>query len=374
VLGGLDHGGTERLCLDVVRHAPEGTHSTVLVLDETCRAMEGEFRKVPSLELVWVGRNSLSRFGLFRYLWEFFGRMASDGVIVYSIGVPQVITGLAGRLRGVTVYASAGNPPPEKGQRDRWKWIVIVALSRVAGTPIQACSHMVEVSLRSLGIGLPRGSGTISNGSDIAGISATAEAERWCAPKKRGTLVVGMVARLDTIKDQATLLRAFARVCRTIEPAVELWLVGDGESREYLKNLAKELSVASRTRFLGARDDVPKLLGQMDVYAFSTTREEGLGIALVEAMAAGLPVVASDVPACREVLDGGRAGALVPAGDPDAMAAALDALLVCEAERRRWGALAQARARHVYDIACCAERWYQLLSAGAPRAGASCAS
>ena len=67
--------------------------------------------------------------------------------------------------------------------------------------------------------------------------------------------------------------------------------------------------------FLGSRRDVPALLGQSDVFVFSTTKEEGLGTVLIEALAAGLPVVASDVPACREALEGGKWGALVPAAD-----------------------------------------------------------
>ena len=75
----------------------------------------------------------------------------------------------------------------------------------------------------------------------------------------------------------------------------------------------------------------------MDVFAFSTSRHEGFGIALIEAMAAGLPVVASDVPACREVLADGAAGVLVPAGDPARLADALCDLLGSEDERAAVG-------------------------------------
>ena len=63
--------------------------------------------------------------------------------------------------------------------------------------------------------------------------------------------------------------------------------------------------------FLGSSLEITKLLGNSDIFAFSTTEDEGFGIALIEAMAAGLPIIASDVPACREVLDG-NAGILVP--------------------------------------------------------------
>ena len=67
-----------------------------------------------------------------------------------------------------------------------------------------------------------------------------------------------------------------------------------------------------RKYFLGIRLDITKLLAKADIFALSTTQDEGFGIVLIEAMAAGLPIIASDVPACREVLDDGNAGILVP--------------------------------------------------------------
>jgi glycosyltransferase involved in cell wall biosynthesis len=108
---------------------------------------------------------------------------------------------------------------------------------------------------------------------------------------------------------------------------VQLWLVGDGSQRQRLENLSTSLGLADAVTFLGSRRDVPALLGQSDVFVFSTTREEGLGTVLIEALAAGLPIVASDVPACSEALAAGRWGTLVPPSDPAAMAAALIASL-----------------------------------------------
>ena len=83
------------------------------------------------------------------------------------------------------------------------------------------------------------------------------------------------------------------------------------------------LGLEGSVTFLGPRRDVPALLGQCEVFVFSTTRQEGLGTVLIEAMAAGLAIVASDVPACRELLGDGRWGRLVTAGDSRALAEAL---------------------------------------------------
>ena len=171
-----------------------------------------------------------------------------------------------------------------------------------------------------------------------------------------------MVARLDPIKDQATLIRAFAALAREL-PEAELWLVGDGQEEARLRPLADAEGVATRVVFWGRRADIPELLGQMDAYAFSTTRGEGFGIALIEAMAAGLPVVASDVPACREVLADGDAGTLVQAGNPAALAAALRPLLRDRRLRAGWAARATARVRTAYTAERCAADWYRLLLA-----------
>ena len=94
------------------------------------------------------------------------------------------------------------------------------------------------------------------------------------------------------------------------------------------------------------RRDVPELVGELDLFVFATTADEGLGIALIEAMAAGVPVVASDVGACREVLDDGALGLLVPPGDPLALADAIEcvrsqpAAAAARAERARRKAFA----------------------------------
>ena len=268
--------------------------------------------------------------------------------------------GASARLAGVrSVHVSLGNPAPCDRPRQR-KWRTILRLSSVLGVPVHSCSVAVEQSFRELGAGLPRGSGVIPNGCDVAGIAERGTPVRALRPRG-DRLVIGMVARLHPMKDQATLIRAFAEVAKQ-HPRAELWLIGDGTRAGELCALAVAEGVADRVVFWGPRRDVPELLGRLDVFAFSTTRDEGFGIALIEAMAAGLPVVASDVPACREVLADGEAGRLVPAGDPDALATELRALLRDPGLRAAWAARATA---HVgaYTAERCAADWYRLLLA-----------
>ena len=122
-----------------------------------------------------------------------------------------------------------------------------------------------------------------------------------------------MIARLDHIKDQSTLIKAYSK----IKKKCKLVLVGDGEKKYKLEQMALNLGLDPQKIFFGSRNDIPNLLANADIFALSTTEAEGFGIVLIEAMAAGLPIIATDVSPCKEVLDNGNAGLLVPPGSVD---------------------------------------------------------
>lgn len=147
--------------------------------------------------------------------------------------------------------------------------------------------------------------------------------------------VVGMVARLEAPKNHPLLLRAFARVMGQF-PEARLLLVGDGRRREELEGLAMSLGIRDRALFVGARRDLPELLASMDVVALISDRE-GLPVAMLEAMAAGRPVVATDVGGIGAVVRPGATGLLVPAGDEVALAASLAGLIGDRELARRMG-------------------------------------
>ncbi len=142
-----------------------------------------------------------------------------------------------------------------------------------------------------------------------------------------------MVARFLAPKDHATLLDAFARV----EPPSRLWLVGDGPEREAAERQASRLGLGDRVSFLGARGDVAALLAQAQVGVLSS-RQEGFPLVVLEAMRAGLPVVATAVGGIAEAIDEGQTGFLVPRADVAALAGALIRLAADPGLRRRMGA------------------------------------
>ncbi len=158
-----------------------------------------------------------------------------------------------------------------------------------------------------------------------------------------GTFRLGMVARLDPIKDHATLLEALARLPAG-ERAVECELVGGGVLEPELKSQAATLRLVERglVRFCGWVEDVGAHLNRWDLFVFSTTAQEGFGNAAAEAMAYGLPCIFTDVGPCREV--GGDAVVYVPPKDPGALAATITTLRDDPDRRRQLGALAYERA------------------------------
>jgi glycosyltransferase involved in cell wall biosynthesis len=129
-----------------------------------------------------------------------------------------------------------------------------------------------------------------------------------------------------------------------------VWLIGNGTRQLEYERLIAELGLTETVKLLGMRRDIPELLGQLDVFAFAATPDEGQGIALVEAMAAGVPIVATDVGACREVLDDGELGTLVPPHQPQALAAAIERTLLARDQAAAQVARARAKAFSRFTI------------------------
>jgi len=161
------------------------------------------------------------------------------------------------------------------------------------------------------------------------------------------------IGRLEPRKGVDVLLRAFARL-RAARPDASLTLLGDGDERAALEALARSLRIADAVVFLGAADEAEKRsqLAQADVLCAPARHGESFGLVLVEAMAAGVPVVSADNAGYRTVLTGAGAAGLAPAGDAAALADRLAAVLGDDALRARlsgWGrdaaAVADLRAR-----------------------------
>ncbi len=170
--------------------------------------------------------------------------------------------------------------------------------------------------------------------------------------------IIGSVGRHDPVKDYGCLLRAFVRVYDAHSDA-HLVLVGDGPQNSALRSAAWDLQIHDRVHFVGWSDDLPLALTTFDVFVLPSL-SEGMSNALLEAMAAGLPCVATDVGGNRDVIEDGVSGVLVPSRSPERLAEALEGLIESETLRNLFGAAAQARARALFSLDAMVARYEDL--------------
>jgi glycosyltransferase involved in cell wall biosynthesis len=156
------------------------------------------------------------------------------------------------------------------------------------------------------------------------------------------------VGRLVPVKNQAMLLDAAAALQRR-NLRVTTVIVGDGPLKQELQSRADALGIAASVRLLGERPDVERVLAAFDVFAL-TSVSEGLSNTIQEAMASGLPVVATRVGGADELVDHDRTGVLVPSNDPIALANTLESLLVAPERRLRMARAARTRAQSEFSL------------------------
>lgn len=178
-------------------------------------------------------------------------------------------------------------------------------------------------------------------------------------------IVVGTVGRQVAVKNHALLLAAAAPLCRA-NPRLKLVLLGEGELRESLLRQADALGIADALLLPGERGDIPQVLPAFDVFAMPS-RSEGHSIALLEAAAAGLPVVATAVGGNPEIVQQGETGLLVPSEDEAALGAALARTIEDAPFREMLGRQARCWAERAVSVAVMADNYENLYrDAGAP--------
>jgi glycosyltransferase involved in cell wall biosynthesis len=198
-----------------------------------------------------------------------------------------------------------------------------------------AVSEAVSRSLRARAIFPAHKIRVVPNAVDVhkfAGARRSFELEekmRVC--ESSSTMRVGIVGELSEVKGQDVFLRAARLIAEKFAGAVEFIVAGEdasnaGEQRASLEKLVMELGLTERVRFAGRCQDVPGFLSTLDVFV-SASRSEAFGIAMVEAMASGLPVVATATEGARELIEDGLTGLIVPVGDHVSLAESVAGLL-----------------------------------------------
>lgn len=272
---------------------------------------------------------------------------AFDAVMAARLAwVPIVIHGEHGR--------EASDPEGRNQRRNSLRRLLAPLVDRFVTVSFDLREWLIQV------VGVPsRKVLTIHNGVDTSRFSDDGRATgRRTLGLPEDSVVIGTVGRLDPVKDQMRLLEAFAGLT-TANPRSVLVIVGDGPCRGDLEARARRPDLAGRVRFLGERGDVPLLLRGLDVFVLSSIAE-GISNTILEAMATGLPVVATRTGGNPELVEDGVTGTLVPVGNPATLAGALRAYLADPHLRALHGKAGRQRAMEEFGLKRMAERHREL--------------
>jgi len=347
VVQNLNYGGMERVLADIVSGLDRARFEPhVLVLQYLGRFAEG-LERVAGLHVApsMTRWSMLHPAALIRWL-----RTLAPHIVHTHSGVWYKAS-LAARGAGVprVIHTEHGRHVP-----DPWSARLMDRRASRRTDWVVAVSEAVAAQLRSRVVADSRRVVVIPNG--IATAQFAQAGDRHRLRRELGVdercLVIGSIGRLEPVKGYDVMLDAFAALRRRWPGGNDVLLVlaGDGSERAALQARAARLDISASVRLLGWRDDVHDLHAGFDLFTIAS-RSEGMSISLLEAMAAGLCPLVTNVGGNAEVLGPEQRELLVPSEDPAALAAAWHRLLTDPARRGEAARAAQKRARERFDVA-----------------------
>jgi sugar transferase (PEP-CTERM/EpsH1 system associated) len=359
LLPNLRTGGMERLIVEMAKHADRSrTSPQVVCIGERGQlATEAEKFGVEVIALdLPIGRNPRLPLTLARLI----RRLRAE--VLHTHGpYAQFYGGVAARIAGGcrVVHTMHGFPWPRN-----WRRRLLSRLSNALTQYVVAVSHDLATYARDELKASPDRLRVIHNGIDAERFSCAAE---HTGPDSEGRFAAVMVARLSSEKDFATLFQAIGLV-RQKHPNFDLAIAGDGPLRPQLESQIEQLALREHVHLLGNVNDIPKLLSSSQVFVLSS-HTEGLSIALLEAMAQGLPVVATAVGGNPEVVVEGETGFLVPRESPGMLADRLVWLFEHRHAAHSMGAAGRRRVEDEFDVRRMVASYEDLYSQSARRNG-----
>jgi glycosyltransferase involved in cell wall biosynthesis len=346
-------GGTEKLVYDLVRHIDKHVVSPVVC----CLDKFGDFgeelqregyqvytlNRKPGIDWGLISRLSaivrqeqIDIIHAQQYTPYFYGLMASlSSKLSISTKSPKLI------------FTEHGIPYP---YRKKMKRLILNPVLCLFADEIITISEYTKSNLIKYENFPARRMKIVYNGVDLGQFSQEIDpaAKKQFLRLPHDSKVIGIVARLDPVKNHAMLFRAFKKVLNSI-PETYLLIVGEGAEENKLKALTESLGISDKTVFLGARKDIPELLHIFDVFALPSL-SEGMSVTLIEAMGAGVPVVATRVGGNPEVVKDQETGYLVESDNDQEMADMLIKLLQDNEARQRMRQAGQQRAHDIFSL------------------------
>lgn len=355
VIYALRTGGLENGLVNIINRMPIGRYEHIII----CLTEADDFANritVNGVRVIELHKRGGHDFRFYWRLWRLFRELRPD--IIHSRNLAALETQLlAVTMRGVKrVHGEHGRDVNELDGKNRR----YMALRRLMGHFIDSyivVSKDLEHWLAAAAGIKPGKIAQIYNGVDHKKFSRDSDVPAGDLPldweSQEYKLIIGTVGRLSPIKDQRSLLQAMG-LLRDRKPQLfnqlHLLIVGEGPERQALAQEIANLNLQRQVWLAGERSDVPALLNRLDVFVLPSL-SEGISNTVLEAMAAGLPVVATAVGGNTELVEDGFNGRLVPVADPAALAGVLAEILNDSAWRQAAGAHARQRVCQRFDWA-----------------------
>lgn len=365
----LGIGGLENGLVNLINHTPEDRfrHGIICLKDAT----DFRARLKPGVEVYELQRREGQDFGMYYRLWRLLRRLRPEIVHTRNLAtvecqVPAWLAGIAVRVHGEHGW-DVFDP---QGENRKYQYLRR-AIKPLVRRYIPLSRHLEQYLLDRIKVSPARIS-RICNGVDTELFQPArqgAAAIRDCPlsiaypasaqDASSRPRLIGTIGRMHGVKDQLTLVRAFLRLQERWPGLAEcsrLVLVGDGPLRAEAQALLAQAGLAERAWLPGARDDVAAILRGLDLFVLPSLAE-GISNTILEAMASGLPVVATAVGGNPELVADGVTGTLVPSRDPDALAAALADYLEHPAKMIAHGQAGLARVRESFSLEVMVNRY-----------------
>ncbi len=340
VVNRLDYGGLENGLVNLINRLPQHEFSHTIIALTDCSDFQRRLK--PAVKVVALHKKPGNSPGYLFRIWKILRREKFD--ILHTRNLACLETQLAGFLarvpvrihseHGWDVYDLHGTNRRYRLLRRLFRFVVhhYIVVSR----------QLEEYLVKEIDIP-PERLSRICNGVDVDCF------QPQDITKENAQFVIGSVGRLEQVKDHMTLVRAFGILAGKSDRQLHLVLVGDGSMREQLAGWLCEQGLQSCSSFAGARDDIPDVLKGFDVFVLPSLAE-GVSNTILEAMAAGLPVIATEVGDNGALVVQGRTGFLVPAQDPEAMAEKLAEYLQHRDLVEAHGRAARKRAEEEFSL------------------------